>query len=137
MPKSSGSSDKSKKRKSGMNVPKTIFLIGLLVAAIGFFMIEKRQDRVPQIAAASEKPVGLSAKTKEFIMLQEPADQLKQTSDSTEKTLQYAAVHVDRSGLKKVISVGSLEDCIALQNAGRTLNLEQGKNFFNTECIPY
>lgn len=120
-----------------MNVPRTIFLIGLLVAAIGFVMIEKRQDRVPQIADASEKPVGLSARTKEFLMLDEPADQVSQTAESAGETLQYAAVHVDRSGFRKIISVGTLDDCIGLQNAGRTLNLEQGDNFFNTECVPY
>lgn len=135
MPKSCGS-NAQRKRKFDMNLPRAILLVGLSVVAAGYFMLENLPDQMPQSANATDKPVALSAATKAFMTGRESQDQSTPTGDAAEKKLQYAAVNVDRAGLRKVIAVGTLEDCIGLQNAARTLNLEAGKNIYQVECIP-
>lgn len=137
MPKSYGSYAQKGKRELKMNLPRAILLIGLSLAATGYLVLENLKGQISQAADATEKPHGLSAAATAFMMSGESQGQSSQTADAVENKLQYAAVHVDSSGFRKIISIGTLDECIGLQNAGRTLNLEQGNNFYHTECIPY
>lgn len=89
-----------------MNIPRAIFFICLLVVGVDFFILIKSENRGTQIAEA------------------------------TEEQLQYAAVYIDRAGFRKVLSVGSLEECVQQQNVARSLNLDQGKEMHKVDCVP-
>lgn len=49
--------------------------------------------------------------------------------------VQYSAVATNYLGVRTVVATGTLEDCVGIQNAARTLNSE-GAKIKGVECIP-
>lgn len=88
-----------------MNLPRTLLMFCIVILAAGYFFANTKGREEQVITEA--KPEGM----------------------------QYSVVVTDYLGVRKIISVGTLKECVDLQNAARRLNNEGGK-IKGVECIP-